>query len=549
MGRDIQAIKITGEDRRKYRDKVRRSLDAFARMLREHWFDENPSMVGQEIELNLTDDRGMPSMRNAEALDAIADPAWATEVGQFNLEINVPPRQLGGDAFGGLEDEIRADMNAADGKARTVGTHLVMIGILPTLTEQDVHESSMSANERYKVLNEQIFAARGEDMRISIDGGEQLLAFCESITPEAACTSVQLHTQVSPDGFANYWNAAQAIAGVQVALGANSPFLFGKQLWHETRITLFEQATDTRPDELKEQGVRPRVWFGESWITSVFDLFEENLRYFPALLPICEEEDPLAALDAGVSPQLAEMSLHNGTIYRWNRPVYGVVDGTPHLRVENRVLPAGPTIADVMANAAFYYGLVRYLAEAQRPIWTQMSFATAAENLHEAARHGLGAQLYWPGVGDTPADELILRRLLPLAREGLARWDVSQADAEQRCLTSQTGAAWQIAMVAELSQRDGLDRPEALRQMTQRYIEHMHSNEPVHTWSVELGRGDLAALTGPARGDERHASARQRQPGQPQPGQPLAQYHPGQHDRAGRVEGGQHGGDDQEAVM
>jgi len=209
-----------------------------------------------------------------------------------------------------------------------------------------------------------------------------------------------------------------------------------------------------------------------------------------------------------------------------------------------------------MANAAFYYGLVRYLAEAQRPIWTQMSFATAAENLHEAARHGLGAQLYWPGVGDTPADELILRRLLPLAREGLARWDVSQADAdrllgivEQRCLTSQTGAAWQIAMVAELSQRDGLDRPEALRQMTQRYIEHMHSNEPVHTWSVELGRGDLAALTGPARGDERHASARQRQPGQPQPGQPLAQYHPGQHDRAGRVEGGQHGGDDQEAVM
>ena len=281
MGRDIQAIKITGEDRRKYRDKVRRSLDAFARMLRERQFDENPSMVGQEIELNLVDNSGMPSMRNAEALDAIADPAWATEVGQFNLEINVPPRHLGGDAFDGLEREVRADLNAADGKARTVGSHLVMIGILPTLAEHDVHEGSMSANERYKVLNDQIFAARGEDMRIAIDGAEQLLAFCESITPEAACTSVQLHTQVSPDGFASYWNAAQAIAGVQIALGANSPFLFGRQLWHETRITLFEQATDTRPDELKEQGVRPRVWFGERWITSVFDLFEENLRVLP----------------------------------------------------------------------------------------------------------------------------------------------------------------------------------------------------------------------------------------------------------------------------
>ena len=272
MGRDIQAIKITGEDRRLYRDKVRRSLDAFARMLRERQFDENPSMVGQEIELNLVDASGMPSMGSTEALEAIADPAWATEVGQFNLEINVPPRQLAGDAFDELEREVRADLNAADGKARTVGSHLVMIGILPTLDEHDVNESAMSANERYRVLNEQIFAARGEDMRIAIDGPEHLLTHADSITPEAACTSVQLHTQVSPDGFARYWNAAQAIAGVQVALGANSPFLFGKRLWQETRITLFEQATDTRPDELKEQGVRPRVWFGERWITSVFDL-------------------------------------------------------------------------------------------------------------------------------------------------------------------------------------------------------------------------------------------------------------------------------------
>ena len=492
MGRDIQAIKISGEDRRKYRDKVRRSLDVFARMLRERLFETDRTLVGQEIELNLVDEHGVPSMRNAEVLDAIADPAWATEVGQFNLEINVPPRTLDGDALADLEREVRADLNAADAKARSIGSYLVMIGILPTLTEDDVNEETMSANERYRVLNEQIFAARGEDMSIEIDGAEQLLTHADSITPEAACTSVQLHTQVSPDAFANYWNAAQAIAGAQVALAANSPFLFGRQLWHETRITLFEQATDTRPDELKEQGVRPRVWFGERWITSVFDLFEENLRYFPALLPICEVEDPLAVLDDGAIPLLAEMSLHNGTIYRWNRPVYGVVNGTPHLRVENRVLPAGPTIADVMANSAFYYGLVRSLAEAQRPIWTQMSFATAAENLHEAARHGLDAQLYWPGVGDTPAAELILRRLLPLARDGLARWGVSptQADrllgiVEQRCLTGQNGAAWQVATVAGLTEHGGVDRREALRQMTLRYIEHMHSNEPVHTWPLD----------------------------------------------------------------
>src|SRR5579872_1570644 len=491
MGREIQAIKFTGEDRRVYREKVRRSLDALARMLREHRFEDNPASVGQEIELNLVDSQALPSMRNTDVLDAIADPAWGVELGQFNLEINVPPRRLAGDALAELEQVVRDDLNAGDEKARSTGTRVVMVGILPTLQKADVHLGTLTASERFRVLNEQIFATRGEDMRISIDGAEKLLTHTDSITPEAACTSLQLHLQVSPESFANYWNAAQAIAGVQVALGANSPFLFGKRLWQETRITLFEQATDTRPDELKEQGVRPRVWFGERWITSVFDLFEENLRYFPALLPICEEEDPLEVLDGGASPQLAEMSLHNGTIYRWNRPVYGVVDGTPHLRVENRVMPAGPTIADVMANSAFYYGLVRYLAEAQRPIWTQLSFGTAAENLHEAARHGLDAQLYWPGAGDTPAAELILRRLLPLAREGLSRWDVSQAHVdrllgivEQRCLTGQTGAAWQIAAVAGLSRRDGVDRWEALRQMTQLYIEHMHTNEPVHTWPL-----------------------------------------------------------------
>ena len=489
MGRDIQAIKISGEDRRRYRDKLRRSLDVFARMLRERMFEENPNTVGQEIELNLTDERGLPSMRNADVLDAIASPAWATEVGQFNLEINVPPRMLDGDALATLETELRADLNAADARARTVGSHLVMIGILPTLAERDMTEGTLSANERYRVLNEQIFAARGENMRIEIDGAEQLITYADSITPEAACTSVQLHLQVSPESFAHYWNAAQAIAGVQVALAANSPFLFGRQLWHETRITLFEQATDTRPDELKHQGVRPRVWFGERWITSVFDLFEENLRYFPALLPICEDEDPQAELDRGASPQLAEMSLHNGTIYRWNRPVYAVVDGKPHLRVENRVLPAGPSVADVMANAAFYYGLVRSLAEAQRPIWTQMSFATAAENLHEAARYGMDAQLYWPGLGEAPAAELVLRRLLPLAHDGLRAWGVDPAHAdhllgviEQRCLTGKTGASWQIATTAALTEDRGIGREEALRLMTQRYIEHMHTNAPVHTW-------------------------------------------------------------------
>ncbi len=474
------------EDRRRYRDKVRRCLDVFAQMLRESRFEFDEPRAGLEIELNLVDERGEATMKNIEVLEAIAEPDWATELGQFNVEINVLPESLEGDGAARLEKVIRDRLNHAEERARTVGGHMVMVGILPTLRESDVHEGTLSANPRYKLLNEQIFAARGEDLHLSIEGEEFLETYADSITPEAACTSLQLHLQVSPEAFAANWNAAQAIAGPQVALAANSPFLFGRRLWQETRIPLFEQATDTRPVELKTQGVRPRVWFGERWITSVFDLFEENARYFPALLPLCDDEDPREELARGVTPQLGELTLHNGTVYRWNRPVYAVVDGTPHLRVENRVLPAGPSVADVAANAAFYYGLMRVLPYAERPIWTRMSFAAAEDNLHAAARYGLDARLFWPGLGEVVASELVLRRLLPLAHEGLDLWGVDPGArdrllgiVEQRCLTGTTGASWQIDAVNALGD---LDRHEALRRMTLRYIENMHTNEPVHTW-------------------------------------------------------------------
>jgi gamma-glutamyl:cysteine ligase YbdK (ATP-grasp superfamily) len=488
MGRDVPAMTVTQQDRRAYREKVRQCLDVLARMLRESRFDIEPRRVGIEMELYLVDQAGLPAMTNTTVLAAIADPSWSSELGRFNLEINVAPRQLTGDALSQLELGVRRQLQHAADRAGQAGSRLVMIGILPTLRQGDVTDQAMSANPRYRLLNEQMIAARGEDMRISIDGPERLLTHVDTIMPEAACTSVQFHLQVSPEAFGSYWNAAQAVAGVQVALAANSPFLFGRELWRETRIPLFEQVTDTRPEELKHQGVRPRVWFGERWITSVFDLFEENIRYFPALLPLREDEDPTAALDSGEAPQLAELTLHNGTVYRWNRPVYAVVGGRPHLRVENRVLPAGPTVADVLANAAFYYGIVRALAETERPVWTQMSFAAAADNLIEGARHGIDARLYWPGMGEAPVTELILRRLLPQAWEGLRQWGVASSDAdrmlgiiEQRCLTGRTGATWQVETVHDLA-RKNVDRRTALALMTQGYIERMATNTPVHSW-------------------------------------------------------------------
>jgi gamma-glutamyl:cysteine ligase YbdK (ATP-grasp superfamily) len=487
MGQDVEITKFTREDRQRYREKVRRCLDVFAKMLAESRFESERRSMGLEIELNLTDSNGDPAMNNAQVLEMMADPDFQTELAQFNIEINIPPARLTGSVFAELEPAIRKSLNLADDVANKTDTNVVMTGILPTLRPEHLTEHTLSANPRYKLINEQVFAARGEDLQIAIDGVERLSITADTIAPEAACTSVQLHLQVNPETFAAHWNASQAIAGVQLALAANSPFFFGKELWAETRIALFEQATDTRSDELKAQGVRPRVWFGERWITSVFDLFEENVRYFPSLLPIVDEEDPVEVLQRGDVPQLAELRLHNGTIYRWNRPIYDVHKGRPHLRVENRCLPAGPTVVDVLANAAFYYGLIKVLAESERPVWSQMSFSAAEENFHNGAKNGIDARIYWPGVGEVPATELVLRRLLPMAHQGLQEWGVDAVDRDRllgiiegRCLTGRNGAQWQSATFHRCF--DERDRPDALREMMREYVDHMHSNEPVHTW-------------------------------------------------------------------
>jgi hypothetical protein len=488
MGQDVDEREFSRDDRTRYRAKVRRCLDVFARMLGEHDFSFETAHAGIEIELNLVDDDGNPALKGIEVLEAIADEDFQTELGLFNLEINVPPSSLDGQGLALLEDALRDDLNAAQDKATDVGARLVMIGILPTLGPEHLGYHTISPNPRYRLLSEQIMAARGEDIELVIDGVDRLDTTADTIMPEAACTSTQLHLQVEPDDFAPFWNAAQAIAGVQVAVGANSPFLMGHQLWHETRIALFEQATDTRSEELKSQGVRPRVFFGDRWITSVFDLFEENVRYFPPLLPITDDEDPLVELEAGRVPSLSELRLHNGTVYRWNRPIYDVAGGRPHLRIENRLLPAGPTVVDTLANAALFYGLVPVLARSERPVWSQLSFSAAEENFHTAARLGIEAEQFWPGVGTVPARELVLRQLLPLAHVGLEQLGVDAAVRERllgiiesRCVTGRNGATW---LIEELAHQRSLtdDREAAMRLATQEYQRHMHDGAPVHEW-------------------------------------------------------------------
>ncbi|AKT51854.1 glutamate-cysteine ligase family protein [Arsenicicoccus sp. oral taxon 190] len=490
MGQEITAGLNARELRQRYREKVRQCLDVLERMLSHRDFETSAPMAGLEVEMNLVDADQRPSMTNDVVLEAIDDPVFQTELARFNIELNLEPQPLAGDRLHVLEETLRKHVGAA--RQKTGDTDIVLVGILPTLLKEHLDRDSLTPSPRYLALDEAIMEARGEDLILDIEGrsGERIATFVDTIAPESACTSVQCHLQVAPRDFAAFWNAAQAIAGVQLAVGANSPYLFGQQLWAETRIQLFHQATDTRPIELRNQGVRPRVWFGERWVTSIFDLFEENVRYFPALLPEVSDEDPVQVLETGEAPALSELKLHNGTVYRWNRPIYDTVDGRPHLRVENRVLPAGPTVADTIANAAFYYGLVNALVSEERPLWSKMSFTAAKENFFAGARRGFNANLYWPGRGDVPVDELVLRHLLPLADSGLEGWGVSAkvrdrylGIIEERCKAERNGASWQVACVDRLQER-GANRDEALRRMLYRYIELMHEGEPVHTWTL-----------------------------------------------------------------
>jgi hypothetical protein len=491
MGKDLVNAVFSPQDRVAYRRKLRSCLDVLGKMLDTSPFEASAPMTGLEIEINLVDGDAAPAMRNAGVLADLGDPRFTPELGKFNLEFNVPPRLIAGHGLGDYEQDILDGLRSAVECARKSESRLALIGMLPTIRPDHLVPANLSVGERFSALNNEIVAARGDDFRIDIEGVERLRATSESIAPESACTSVQFHLQVSPAGFARAWNASQAIAAVQVAVGANSPYLYGRRLWAETRIAFFEQATDARPDEFIAQGVRPRVWFGERWIDSVLDLYDENVRFFPPLLPELHPEDPVEALSAGEVPCLYELRLHNGTVYRWNRPVYDISDGRPHLRVENRVLPSGPTVIDLMANAAFYFGLVGELSAEPSPIWERLAFADAAANFQAGAQDGINAVMRWPGRGAVPVVELVLGELLAKAYAGLDRFGVDpvQRDRllgviEQRCRSGRNGATWQTDAVRAAESR-GLDRTAALREMTQRYVELQRHNEPVHTWPVE----------------------------------------------------------------
>ncbi|STC69952.1 carboxylate-amine ligase [Corynebacterium pilosum] len=489
MGDAVSSDTFSPRQHTDYRRRLMSDLEVFDAHLQKAEFIDHGT-IGLELELNLVDKHMQPTTRNQQVL-AELDDEYQSEIGAYNVELNHPPLSLEGDGLRRLHaglDERLASVRSAASKA---GAQVAMIGTLPTMTTEFLEDPAwMTKENRYQALNNAIITSRGELMRLDISGPEDYAHEFEDIAPESTCTSMQLHLQVAPNRFADVWNASQAIAGVQVALSANSPLFMGHRLWHESRIPVFEQSIDTRTPELVTQGVRPRVWFGERWITSVFDLFEENVRYFSPILP----EGRSTPIMDGDSPSLHYLNLHNGTVWRWNRPIYDSSLDLSHIRVENRLLPAGPTVADIVADAAFYYGLVKFLAEQNRPVWSRLTFDDARDNFFSAARNSLYSRQVWPTLGRTSAAELVAEHLLPQAREGLVALEVERelideylGIIEGRSTTRQNGAAWQLGVAKVFgrgSAPDSEDRRQAMARMLELYLENQATGRPVHTWEI-----------------------------------------------------------------
>ena len=488
MGERVErsALKVghSGDVRRRLED----SVTALAAMLNQGCFAHHEDSVGTELELDLVDPLGLPRLVNDDVLARLARPDLQQELGRFNIEFNLRPRRLTSGVLYAMESEFAATLRTRG--LEDLGVRLVAVGTLPTAGPEELMRDRLSSPSRYELLARRMRAERHGPVAVRIDGVESLTFVSPSVAPEAAATSLQLHLRVPPDRFASYYNAAQAIAGAQLAAGANSPYLLGRQLWQETRVPLCEQVLDTRRRREIRAGAPPRAWLGDRWIRGPVELFDSIVRSVPPLLPTLAAESPFDGLTSGKAPRLPELRLHNGTVWRWNRPVYDVQDGQPHLRIENRVLPSGPGALDMTANAAFYLGLVRALSDADRPLWSTTPFALVERNLYAAARLGLDATLHWDGTR-VPAAELILDVLLPLAETGLDTWGIPSAERDrylsviaQRVSTGQTGARWQTTTVDWIERHGRLGRRAALREMTRRYAEHARTGAPVHHWPI-----------------------------------------------------------------
>lgn len=465
-----------------------RDVRALEHMLAGEMLETGVRRIGAEQEMFLVDSNYRPTNKALEVLAKLSQPHFTTELAQFNLECNLDPSVFGDGCLSEMESQLNHLLGEVRTAAHSVGADVVMTGILPTLTESDLGLDSMTPLPRYRALNDAMTTLRGGDYHFHIEGADEFILRHDSVMVEACNTSFQVHFQVGPAEFAQLYNMAQAIAGPTLAAATNSPLLMGKRLWCETRIALFQQSVDTRKAKRHLRQVQPRVSFGSQWVDdSVLEIFREDIARFRVLLGSPDEEDPFEELDAGRVPSLPALRLHNGTVYRWNRPCYGISEGKPHLRIENRVLPAGPTVIDEMANAAYWFGLLSGAGDEYGDISRIMSFDDAKSNFNHAARQGLGASMDWIDGKQYPAADLSLQALVPLARAGLRSRGIREADVErymdvieERIRSRQTGSYWQVKSFEAMG--NTRTPSEKLSALTAATVSRQGEGLPVHQW-------------------------------------------------------------------
>jgi len=481
------------ESRRAHQRAVLRDLEALQEMIDGGQIEAGRRRIGAEQEFFLVDSDGRPAPVCMAMLERLPD-TFTTELAAYNLECNLPPLEFGGDCLAQFEADLDGVVAEADEAAQAIGARVVLAGILPTLRKSDLSLDNMAPRERYRALDQALTRAAGGGYSLDIAGFDELAVTHDSVMLESCCTSFQFHFQVAPDEFARLYNLAQAVTAPLVAASANSPILFGKRLWHETRIPLFQQSIDTRRASYHVRGRQPRVSFGQRWVDdSVLQLFREDVVSFRTLLYGDRQEDPFAALRRGDAPVLAALQVHNGTVYRWNRACYGATAGVPHLRIEARAVAAGPTVLDEVANAAFFWGALLALEAEVGDVRSRLRFVDARRNFNVAAEHGLGARFTWLDGERIGAVDLLLDRVLPAAREALLDRGLDADDVErylgvieQRVESLQTGASWQLKSLTAMSDRCGPG--EALIILTENMTELRASGMPVGEWPLARRR-------------------------------------------------------------
>jgi CBS domain-containing protein len=479
-----------------------RDLAALQDMIEGGRIESDKRRIGAEQEVFLVGNDWRPASICMDMLERLpAD--FTTELAAYNLECNLPPLHFGGDCLTRLETSLEGFVDQADEAARDLDARVVLAGILPTLRKSDLGLENMAPRQRYRALDRSMTQAAGGSYDLNISGLDELAVTHDSVMLESCCTSFQFHLQVAPQEFARLYNLAQVVTAPLVAASANSPVLFGKRLWHETRIPLFQQAIDTRQTGYHVRGRQARVSFGRRWVDDeVLQLFREDVASFRTLLYGDRAEDPFAILGKGGVPRLDAIQTHNGTVYRWNRACYGATAGVPHLRIEARAVAAGPTVLDEVANATFFWGALLALSAEVGDVRGRLDFADARRNFNAAAEYGLDARFIWLDRERLDAADLIVNRILPAARDALVAAGIDAADAErylgviaQRVDARQNGSAWQLRSLAALAER--CSPAQTMVALTERMTAMRASGRPVGEWSLPKNREtfDMGANT------------------------------------------------------